>query len=131
MPDGLDFFLCQACLFDVCLPVWVGSGVEAAVDLVAACLFFGDVFGQFVTCEIACLGRFAVGLEGTAEYPAEGEELDDAEGIVDFVVAAPVVDGDDALDFYIEAGFFFCFLDGVAGYRLVDIAPAARQCPFA
>lgn len=46
-------------------------------------------------------------------------------------MAAPVVDGDDALDFDVEAGLFLGFLDGVAGNRLVDVAPAARQRPFA
>ena len=44
---------------------------------------------------------------------------------------APVVDGDDALDGDVEAGFFLGFLDGVRGNRLVDVTPAARQAPFA
>lgn len=44
---------------------------------------------------------------------------------------APVVDGDDALDGDVKAGFFLGLLDGVRGNRLVDVAPAARQAPFA
>ena len=56
---------------DARLPAGVSRGRKAAVNLLAARLLFGDVFGQLVAGEVARLGRLDVGLEGAAEHAAE------------------------------------------------------------